>query len=490
MRMTWLNITTLVLTSLAVVQATATNARAQRRCPPGDRDPSCFVAPPAGGGIPVKKMTPEELRQWNEGFKAQRRTNQQAAQVLPSVDTVKRDMKGNGERDSAARAYAALFFLTSISEHLFNDRSRAAEYLGAQATYTGLHPDLCNQERGCAPPERQSRFYFCRIEYVTSAKFLRGLLDKYLPAWQQSAARLAQNGKVFQEAMALQAESARTFQPPSRACTTEGQFSWSDNQAEHAATIAARAAVERARADDNAKAAEDAVGRPWVRQMEVDLQKASKAHVDMTVFGIPLGKKLDLPSCDDVGHAEDGLFGKQIVTPKTCFLSAKQTQDMCKTLMLSALLSCDERTRSIQWGDNVRPSWAQMVTPNLKGNVMIGVTIGFQAAPQPVAVAAIGAGAAQWGADLARKMGDANVAKAHKQLRDKYGTPTHSKPFSYKNGYGALLREVDEMEWMLPGLHVKYDSDTYWDTVTIEAESVFKEKTESQRADEKAEPKL
>ena len=88
------------------------------------------------------------------------------------------------------------------------------------------------------------------------------------------------------------------------------------------------------------------------------------------------------------------------------------------------------------------------------------------------------------------KQGPENVAKAHKAL-GKYGTPKHPvEKATYKKDNGVVARQVEEPEWQLPGLHVKYSSDTYRDTIVIELDSVFRARQEAEHKEEAAEPKL
>jgi hypothetical protein len=42
-------------------------------------------------------------------------------------------------------------------------------------------------------------------------------------------------------------------------------------------------------------------------------------------------------------------------------------------------------------------------------------------------------------------------------------------------------RTVDEPEWRLPGLHVKYDAGPYEDTIVIELQSVADARAEAER---------
>jgi hypothetical protein len=88
------------------------------------------------------------------------------------------------------------------------------------------------------------------------------------------------------------------------------------------------------------------------------------------------------------------------------------------------------------------------------------------------------------------KEGPENVAKAQKDLFRKYKAPHQPVESTTYRRNGAFLRKVQEPEWVFPGLHVKYDADTFEDTILIELESVARARAEAKRKKEAAEGKL
>jgi hypothetical protein len=89
------------------------------------------------------------------------------------------------------------------------------------------------------------------------------------------------------------------------------------------------------------------------------------------------------------------------------------------------------------------------------------------------------------------KKAQARVAKVQSQLKSKYGRPTSVIPHKFTNTQtGVVERRIDDLEWVLDGLHVRYDAERYEDTVLIELDSVYRSRIEGQRKQEAAEPKL
>lgn len=204
--------------------------------------------------------------------------------------------------------------------------------------------------------------------------------------------------------------------------------------------------------------------------------KSARDHrVDMTVFGVPMGLPLTLPDCNTVGHMEKELWlGSPVMaSEKTCLF-----------------VEIDGSTE-IVWGKGVLPSWAQGVSTDIKGDVLVSVRIEFTSAvPGTVAVMRGAEAAAQGFHDAFANEAEDRVVAAHKQLREKYGKPTRSARGTFTNSHGATTRTVDEPEWRLPGLHVLYGSATLTDWVTIEVESVFKARIQNERKNEEAAPRL
>jgi hypothetical protein len=228
--------------------------------------------------------------------------------------------------------------------------------------------------------------------------------------------------------------------------------------------------VEAKQAAEKEKAASDADQE--IRRLALVDGLRAKGHINMEVFGVPLGSALDLPDCSIAGHSEQRLFGKVMVSAKTCVLHQVGAPT------------------SILWGENVLPEWAQYsLTTEVKGDVLVSIKIVIPSWPRHPTrtingglVDAIVDGSMQKGYENEQRNAPARVAKAQKQLKAKYGQPTHTtiEPFTLN---GVVVRKTDEPEWILPGLHVKYDADVYEDTVLIELDSVFKARVDRSPAE-------
>jgi hypothetical protein len=403
---------------------------------------------------------------------------------LPSVAQVKHDLAGNGERDSVARAWAAFQILAVVAEPLYNGRAKAEEY--SQAASSGKHSDRCKDDPGCVgAPNEQSPFYFCRNYYWTSPAFIRALLDKYVPPAQQSTIRNTARSAVWDEAMSMPAGSVKDFPAPIRACTAE-RYSIADEEARVKA-IAARKRAEaiqqklkdRIAAIQERKEAKAAADAGAKRRALADAARAADKHVDTEVFHLALGVPAPAPECDAVGHWEsdadaDGkaavhLDDLHMVSSKTC-------------LMLN-----EDGTTRVHWGDDVLPGWAELVETDFRADVLVAVSVTIPARPRPPnetigigvmagLIASLSNGAAEAQYERMLKEGPANVAKAYKELSRKYKAPIQPVKTAH---YGS--RAVDEPEWKLAGLHVKYDAGPYEDTIVIELESVHEARVEAER---------
>lgn len=158
------------------------------------------------------------------------------------------------------------------------------------------------------------------------------------------------------------------------------------------------------------------------------------------------------------------MFGKQLVSGTTC-LSYR-----------------DDGSSSVRFGNGACPAWTRDIvaailggdgiTTEMKGDVLVAVSIAFQAV-NPGTLGALGA-----------------VEASQKQLRAKYGKPTRSDMHTITNGFGATVRETQSLEWRLPGLHVQYEVGTARDSITIELDSMAKARAEEENAKEAAAPKL
>jgi hypothetical protein len=222
------------------------------------------------------------------------------------------------------------------------------------------------------------------------------------------------------------------------------------------------------------------VGARVARERAIaDAGLAKQAGADLKVFGVPLGAPLgspaDLPVCEEV----QTLIGPNVSVHSTC------------------LWLHSDRPAEVHWSSEALPSWARSITTDLRGDVLTSVRIVLEAIPKPPSELACAtvvcmsmAEGLRRAHDDAVKAAPEDIAKAHKQLRAKYGKPTHSKVVTFKRDNGHGVREVEEMEWIFPGLHVSYQAGSTDDTVVIELESLRKEQARKAQEQTSAEPKL
>ncbi|MEI9936440.1 MAG: hypothetical protein WDO69_04375 [Pseudomonadota bacterium] len=210
-----------------------------------------------------------------------------------------------------------------------------------------------------------------------------------------------------------------------------------------------------------------------------DAGHARQAGADLKVFGValgsPLGSPTELPVCEEV----QTLIGANVSAHSTC------------------LWVHSDGPAEVHWASDALPSWAQAVTTDVRGDVLTSVRITFEAIPRaPSELACATVVCMSMAEGLRRAHEDAikrapeDVTKAHKQLRAKYGKPTRSKVAIFKSDNGHIVREVEEMEWTYPGLHVAYQAGPTDDTVLIELESIRKDQARKAQQQLDAEPKL
>lgn len=146
-------------------------------------------------------------------------------QALPPAQQVVQDMRGANDRDSAARATAALQVLEGVVTSLAGPRGASKQFTPAERArvdeYGRAHAAIWAREYDGQPAcegERCARYLYaqCAQGYFFSAPFYRELMDRYLPAdWQ--ARHLAQmKGKLWQTAAGLPAGT----RPPASVGTT------------------------------------------------------------------------------------------------------------------------------------------------------------------------------------------------------------------------------------------------------------------------------
>lgn len=196
-----------------------------------------------------------------------------------------------------------------------------------------------------------------------------------------------------------------------------------------------------------------------------EIAKSKAAGVDTRVFGVPLGEPLRLPDCANVQNRESSR-GVDILGA----LQGVQTSTTCQSEgatigLLGALVGGKPADRYILLAKNTCPYWAfcEVVATLYEGN-LVGVAV------------------------LVQK--GARADDVGKQLRAKYGKPTRKETAHYQNDYGARY-EADNLEWILPGLHVAYTPVPLGGgSVIIETEMGQKARKAKEDTEESRQPKL
>lgn len=215
-------------------------------------------------------------------------------------------------------------------------------------------------------------------------------------------------------------------------------------------------------ADKNGKAA---VASETSTKSDPSNAKAKAAGVDTKVFGVPLGVPLQLPRCATANERKNA---RQEIDFLSTFRGV-QTDVTCQSegsimAFMGALLGGKPADRYIMLAKDSCPNWAYCeVVASLHEDNLVGVMV------------------------ILQKVKDDYVGK---QLRAKYGKPTNKETVQYKNDYGAR-HEVDELEWVLPGLHVTFTpGPTEGGLVIIETETGRKVREAKEAVQEGKQPKL
>jgi hypothetical protein len=224
----------------------------------------------------------------------------------------------------------------------------------------------------------------------------------------------------------------------------------------------ARAKLQAEMADKNG----NAVAAPDTSiKSDPSITKAKAAGVDTKVFGVPLGVPLKLPRCATANERKNA---RQEIDLLSAFRGV-QTDTTCQSdgsimAFMGALLGGKPADRYIMLAKDSCPDWAYCeVAASLHEGNLVGIMVMLQ------------------------KVRDGYVGK---QLRAKYGKPTNKETVQYQNDYGAR-NEVDELEWVLPGLHVAFaPGPTEGGLVIIETETGRKLREAKQAVQEGKQPKL
>jgi hypothetical protein len=196
------------------------------------------------------------------------------------------------------------------------------------------------------------------------------------------------------------------------------------------------------------------------------IAKAKAAGVDTKVFGVPLGEPLRLPRCATANERKNA---RQEIDFGSAFRGV-QTSTTCQSdgaimAFIGALLGGKGADRYIMLSKDSCPNWAycEVVATLHEGN-LAGVAV-----------------------MILPGAGEDTVGK---QLRAKYGKPTRKETVQYQNEYGARY-EVDELEWVLPGLHVEYKPGPKGGgVVAIVTETGYKALKAKEAVQEAQQPKL
>lgn len=208
-----------------------------------------------------------------------------------------------------------------------------------------------------------------------------------------------------------------------------------------------------------------AVASETPTKSDPSIAKAKAAGVDTKVFGVPLGTPLSLPRCATANERKNA---RQEIDFLSAFRGV-QTDVTCQSdgsimAFMGALLGGKPADRYIMLAKDSCPSWAYCeVVASLHEDNLVGVMVMLQ---------------------------KVNGDYVGKQLRAKYGKPTNKETMQYQNDYGARY-EVDELEWVLPGLHVMFTpGPTEGGLVIIETETGRKVREAKEAVQEGKQPKL
>lgn len=193
------------------------------------------------------------------------------------------------------------------------------------------------------------------------------------------------------------------------------------------------------------------------------LAKATAAHVDTKILGIPLGEPFQIKKCP-------GMFSNEspgpVCVPGTMTLDEYLNNHASgKQYMITIDFS---REACPPWRG---PSWAPDCTVDVftYDGLVVAVNIGT--------------------------MGHSVDATVAQELRAKYGPPTSVMPIAVTPRVGNPFK-ANDLEWLLPGLHVKYDvaqkgesagqiTNTEAGSILVETEAAYQRRL----AKEKAKPK-
>lgn len=225
----------------------------------------------------------------------------------------------------------------------------------------------------------------------------------------------------------------------------------------------AKARLQAEMAEKNSRAA---VTPGTSTKADPSIAKAKAAGVDTRVFGVPLGEPLSLPRCATANERKNPR--QEIDLVSALFEQTATTCQQSEGAFTDMLLGSKPADRYIILAKDSCPNWTYCEVAALlhEGNLVSVMMV------------------------LKKVKGD-NVGK---QLRAKYGKPTRKETANYQNEYGARY-EAEELEWVLPGLHIAFAPDPTPNPINgglviIETETGRKVREAKAAAQEGKQPKL
>jgi hypothetical protein len=187
------------------------------------------------------------------------------------------------------------------------------------------------------------------------------------------------------------------------------------------------------------------------------IAKARAAHVDTQVLGLALGEPVQIPQCASMFSMHE----------TTCIVKASE---LLNSLGLGDDPGTREHTMMLELSQEACPSWSQDCEARLMTYDGLLVAI-----------------------DLKTKGHNVDQAVA-RNLREKYGRPTSVKPLEATPRVGNSIK-VNDLEWVLPGLHVVYDvflkGESEGEVANIEMGNIgFETEAAYQRRLARAKPKV
>lgn len=347
---------------------------------------------------------------------------------MPPAERILKEVQGKDAYDRAARQAAAFRWMKRAIGTLAGPREFSLS--PEEKALIRTYMDALGPVEGSVDQKaRQSGWYGVMYDYEADAGFQNELVTRLFTPRLQAQYRAAK-----------QASDQK-----SQAIRTNGQA-----VASGAGNMAATAG--------------GASGKP-----DPAIAKAKAAGVDTTVFGVPLGEPLSLPYCAnlkqkkrhfsddiDVGAALQGAS-----TETTCQF------EFCLGDGIAFVFGAKRNpaARCIHLAKNACPNWAFCQVNAMLGEGRLGVvSITLQKGASPDYVA--------------------------KQLRAKYGNPARRETMRYQNDYGAQLK-LDDLEWLLPGLHVKFSPNPEGGgVVVVETETGRMHRERASESAEASQPKL